>query len=133
MPSFPTASHSSTPQYFSNTLSYLASTFTCLRQSDETSRLLFMSSFQGPFPRMHTVKYSRFYRLTKTFGKQDIPYGLLGCIGSSHGMENETQFETPCKITACHSSTTEISSHIQCQRQCLLMGARRIPRPRHRF
>jgi len=43
------------------------------------------------------VRYSKYYRLTRTFGIQATRYGSLGCDGSNHGAGNATSYGTNCE------------------------------------
>jgi hypothetical protein len=63
----------------------------------ETGRLSFTSSSQVPLPEMPMAKFSRSYRLTKTFGTQATRCGSLGCDGLNHGVGNETRYGTTCE------------------------------------
>ncbi len=65
----------------------------------------------GPFPKTHMVKYSKYYRLTRTFGIQAIYYGSLGCDGSNRGVGNETRYGTTCESPGYHLLTI-LSSHV---------------------
>ncbi len=89
----------------------MANDFLHLGQSAGTSLLLFMLLSQGPFPRMHMVKYLKYYRLIRTFGIQGIRYSLLGCDGSNRGVGNETRYGTTCESPGYHLLTI-LSSHI---------------------
>src|SRR6266566_8795553 len=89
----------------------MANDFLHLGQSAGTSLLLFMLLSQGPFPRMHMVKYLKYYRLIRTFGIQGIRYSLLGCDGSNRGVGNETRYGTTCESPGYHLLTI-LSSHV---------------------
>jgi hypothetical protein len=51
-------------------------------------------------------KYSKSYKLTKTFRIKGIRCGLLTCDGSNHGAGNATTYGTICESRACFLLTS---------------------------